>query len=391
MSLPSTGYLPDRPRPAWFGTALVALFIAMLLTAFGGIFRTQREAPTLFEKRATAPLPEPPRTLSELRTYPTRFEQYFDDHFGLRNQLVRLDHFAKVLGFGVSPVSKVLVGKSGWLYFKGEDTKAFDRWYRGSEPFSDAEVASLRDELLRRNDFLAGAGIPFLVVVVPEKYSVYREFLPDWAARLTARTSLDRIGTELARYPRLRFIDLRGALHAAKGAERLYYRTDSHWNYLGAGVGYAVIMREVARVLPDIKVAPVSRPPFVAGVDYYSGDLAQMLGLPSLLREDDIAPLGKILATPESRCAQRDFAAETPEVEVYVYRCANAPSFTALVYRDSNAIPLIPMLAENFARSTFVSSAQLDPALVMRLRPDLVIEELVERTLNSPAVLPMPR
>ena len=387
MLLPSTGYLPDRPRPAWFGTALIALFIAMLLTAFGGVFRTQREASTLFEKRATARLPEPPRTFSELRTYPTRFEQYFDDHFGLRNQLIRLDHWAKVLGFGVSPVSKVLVGKSGWLYFKGEDSKAFDRWYRGSEPFNDAEVASLRDELLRRHDFLAGVGIPFLVVVVPEKYSVYPEFVPDWAARLTAQTALDRIGTELGRHPRLRFIDLRGPLHAAKDAERLYYQTDSHWNYLGASVGYAVIMREVARVLPDIKVAPVPRPPFVAGVDYYGGDLAQMLGLPRLLREDDIAPVGKI----QSRCALRDSAAENPEVELYVYGCANAPRFTALVYRDSNAIPLIPMLAENFARSTFVSSTQLDPALVIRLKPDIVIEELVERSLNSPAALPMTR
>ena len=110
-----------------------------------------------------------------------------------------------------------------------------------------------------------------------------------------------------------------------------------------------------------------------------------------MLREDDIAPLGKILATPESRCAQRESAAETPGVEIFVYRCANAPRFTALVYRDSNAIPLIPMLAENFARSTLVSSAQLDPALVERLKPDIVIEELVERTLNSPAALPMAR
>lgn len=384
-------YLVDRPCPAWFGAALIALFLAILVTAFGGVFRTQRDAPTLFENRATAPWPDPPRTLSDLRTYPLRLEQYFDDHFGLRSVLLRLDHFAKVIGFGVSPVSKVLVGKAGWLYFKGEDSRAFDRWYRGSEPFTDAEIASLRDELLRRHDFLAGKGIPFLVVIVPEKYSVYPEFLPGWATRLTAQTSLERVDAELARHPRLRFIDLRPALEAAKRAERVYYQTDSHWNYLGASVGYAVMMQEVSRLLPDMKVAPAQRPPFVAGVDYYSGDLTQMLGLPRLLREDDVAPFGKVLATAQSRCAQRASAAEAPGVEVYVYRCANAPRFTALVYRDSNAIPLIPMLAENFGRSTYVSSVALDPALVERLKPDIVIEELVERTLNQPAASPLPR
>ena len=97
------------------------------------------------------------------------------------------------------------------------------------------------------------------------------------------------------------------------------------------------------------------------------------------------------LAAPQARCARRDAAAETAGIEVYVYRCPNAPRFKALVYRDSNAIPLIPMLAENFSRSTFVSSAQLDAALVDKLRPDIVVEEMVERTLASAAALPMKR
>jgi hypothetical protein len=126
-------------------------------------------------------------------------------------------------------------------------------------------------------------------------------------------------------------------------------------------------------------------------VDYWSGDLAQMLGLEQQFRETDIAPLGKILATPESRCAKRDSLADAPEVETYVYRCPHAPRFTALVYRDSMAIPLIPMLAENFSRTTFVSSARLDPELVSRLKPDVVIEEFVERLLPGPVAFPMPR
>ncbi len=67
------------------------------------------------------------------------------------------------------------------------------------------------------------------------------------------------------------------------------------------------------------------------------------------------------------------------------------PRYSALVYRDSMGIPLVPMLAENFSRTTFVVSAQLDPALVERLKPDIVIEEMVERTLAGVANYPMPR
>jgi len=221
---------------------------------------------------------------------------------------------------------------------------------------------------------------------------MYPEFLPDWAARRTERAPLDRAVAELARYPQLHFIDLRGALREAKrgGGDRLYYKTDSHWNYLGASVGYAQIMREAASLLPGLKIAAVARPPYVAGVDYYSGDLTQMLGLPRQFREDDIAPLGKILATPESRCAVLEKSSE-PGIETYVYRCPTPPRYSALVYRDSMGIPLVPMLAENFLRTTFVVSAQLDPALVERLKPDIVIEEMVERTLAGVANYPMPR
>jgi hypothetical protein len=391
MPLSAAGYLPDRPRPAWFGVALSALFVALIVSAFAGIFGTLREQSTTFEKREAAASPALPRTLGELRTYPAQLERFLDDRFGLRQVLVRLDHFAKVMVFGVSPVAKVLIGKSGWLYFKGEDAKAFDQWYRGIDGLSAAEVAALREEWLKRSEFLASRGIPFLLVIVPEKYSVYPEFLPDWTVPLTSETTLDRIVGDLKHYPQLHVIDLRGVLRATKPAERVYYQTDSHWNYLGAMVGYAELMREAMRLVPGLTVAPAQRPPYVAGVDYYSGDLSQMLGLPRHLREEDIAPLGKILATPQARCARRDAAAETADIEVYVYRCPDAPPFTALVYRDSNAIPLIPMLAENFSRSTFVSSAQLDAALVDRLKPDIVVVEMVERTLASAVALPMKR
>ncbi|MEP6942449.1 MAG: hypothetical protein ABI981_05910 [Betaproteobacteria bacterium] len=388
---PPPGYLADRARPAWFGNALATMFVASIVVALAGSLRTPG-AINVFENRTLAPRPTMPDSTASLRSYPARFERYFDDRFGMRAQLVHLDHWTRAIVLGVSPVPKVMIGKSGWLYFLGEDAKAFDRWYRGSEPVADATLAATRDELLRRAAFLSSRGIAFIVVVVPEKYTMYPEFLPDWAMRRSASAPLDRVAAELSRYPQLHFIDLREALRGAKrgDGDRLYYKTDSHWNYLGASVGYAEIMREAARALPDLKIAAVTRPPYVAGVDYYSGDLTQMLGLPKQFREDDIAPLGKILATPEARCAALEKGPD-PAVETYVYRCAAVPRYSALIYRDSMGIPLVPMLAENFSRTTFIVSAQLDPARVERLQPDIVIQEMVERTLAGVANYPMPR
>lgn len=88
------------------------------------------------------------------------------------------------------------------------------------------------------------------------------------------------------------------------------------------------------------------------------------------------APLGKVLASPQQRCAQRTDPGSADGIERYACERPGLPR--AVVYRDSMAIPLVPLLAENFSHVAYVPSQRLDPAFVLRKRPDVVIEEMVE-------------
>jgi hypothetical protein len=72
------------------------------------------------------------------------------------------------------------------------------------------------------------------------------------------------------------------------------------------------------------------------------------------------------------------------------YACARPGLPRAVVYRDSMAIPLIPLLSENFSRVAYVSSRRLDPAFIEREAPDIVIDEMVERAMLAPVATPMP-
>src|SRR5262249_41164102 len=149
----------------------------------------------------------------------------------------------------------------------------------------------LRAELLRRRDALARRGIAYVVVVVPEKYSVYPEYLPDHVARVTPDTPLDRIVTALAQHPELFFVDLRPALRAAKARGQLYYKSDSRWTSPGARVGYEALAPVLAAALPGLRAAPpLALEPYTVPDQYYSGDLARMLGLPREFRERDAVP-----------------------------------------------------------------------------------------------------
>jgi hypothetical protein len=369
--------MPARDR-------IVALLFVIAITWPGiALVFTWDRTLTRFENRPTAPWPRP----ALAREFPPAFDRAFSDRFGGRDALVRLHHGGLLRVFGVSSLSTVMVGNDGWYFWLGEDGHALDRHYRGTMEFSQALVDGTVAELGRRSEWLASKGIAYVVAVVPDKFTIYPEYLPAWVARGTAPTPYDRVRDALARDGRVTLVDLRPALLAAKSRELVYFKTDSHWNFNGAMVGAAEIMRAAQRKLGDKlpQVAGIPRPQYEAGVDFYSGDLRQMLGMPRI-REDDVAPLGKVFADT-TRCARRTDKGEFPGFEFYVCDKPGLPR--AVVLRDSMAIALIPIMSENFARVVYVSSRALDRDVIEREKPDIVIEELVERSLHAPGAFPM--
>ena len=376
----------DHPRR---DRVLAVLFVLALALPLAGTLPKRELARTAFENRPAAPWPGLPADAGAWKRWPGAFEAAFADRFGGRDRLIKLHHAAKAVGFGVSPVDKVLIGRDGWLYFLGEDGRAIDRDWRGVVPYDRDVPQRVAAEFRRRHDWLAQRGIGYVVMVVPDKATIYPEHLPRWVRQVDPSTRLDRLYAALEAHPEMTVLDLRPALVAAKARQRIYFRTDSHWNYAGASVAYDVLMAALAARWPGFAAVPAEVPAFVPGQDTTSGDLAQMLGLPGRFVEDDVAPLGKVLANAPARCARRaPVAAPDPGgIEREVYECAR-PGPTALLLRDSMGIALVPPLAENFSRLVVLSTRRLDPAVVAAERPDVVIEELVERTLHAPLAFP---
>jgi len=371
---------PGRDR--LFTIAFVVTLVIIGVLAFRPRTNTTLE----IENRTMAPWPVKAFTPA----LPVSFEHAFADRFGGREALLRAYNRIRVRLFDVPSSSNVLIGRDGWLYFMGEDGTSFDRFYRSVLPVPDAQLHAVVAELARRRAFLAAHGIGYVVMVAPDKSTIYPEHLPHWATKIATTTPLDRLVDRIRADGSIQYVDVRGALRVAKARERVYFMTDSHWNLLGASVAYGELMRAVAAALPafDVRPVPVALPPYVPGVDIYRGDLARLTGDPNAFGEPDYAPLGKVLAAPQSRCAKRTDGERNNGIETY--QCDRPASPRAIVYRDSMAIPLIPLLSENFSRSIYVGSRQLDPEFVLREHPDIVIEELVERALLAPAGAVMP-
>lgn len=387
--------LPSVPPEAaadhrWRDGAVALLFgLALAAPLMGAVLHRHRTL-TQFENRAAATWPAPPVDAASRRAWPAAFEAAFADRFGGRDRLIATHHALLARAFGVSPVDKVLIGRDGWLYFLGEDGKAVDRDWRGVVAYPADEPLRIAAEFKRRRDFLAGHGIAYVVAIVPDKATIYPGHLPAWARQPSRPTRLDRVYAALAAHPDVAAVDLRPPLLEAKARQRLYFMTDSHWNYAGAVVGYDALMRAIRTQRPEVPWVAAEQPPFVAGTDVYSGDLARMIGLPGAFVEDDVAPLGKVFGNAPRRCAQRIDVPPpgAPDTGRETYQCAR-PGLRAIVYRDSMGIALMPPLVENFARTLVLQTRRLDPALVLAERPDIVIEELVERAAASPLASPM--
>ncbi|MCC6195183.1 MAG: hypothetical protein IT518_12000, partial [Burkholderiales bacterium] len=134
---------------------------------------------TRFENRPMATWPKP----APSREFPAQFDKAFSDRFGGRDALVRLHHGGLLALFGVSSLATVMRGNDGWYYWLGEDGHSLDRHYRGTLPFPQSEVDGTVAELVKRKEWLAARGIAYVVVAVPEKFTIYPEHLPSWVAR----------------------------------------------------------------------------------------------------------------------------------------------------------------------------------------------------------------
>jgi hypothetical protein len=190
---------------------------------------------------------------------------------------------------------------------------------------------------------------------------------------------IDQLVDHLRRRSTVRVLDLRPALLAGKARERIYHRTDTHWNDRGAFIGYEQIVRALAPDVPGLR--PPVRDRFEPVAVRSRGlDLAGMLGLTRLLTEEDL------MLVPRRPAASRIVEPRRPNrrlMHARVVTEAPARGPRAVVFMDSFGAGLIPFLSEEFSRVVYLWQTNVDPAVIRAERADVVIQEWVGRRLST--------
>jgi hypothetical protein len=214
-------------------------------------------------------------------------------------------------------------------------------------------------------------------VLAPDKHAIYPEELPPSVRRVGPETRSDSLVRYLREHSTVPVLDLRPALLEAKARERVYHRTDTHWNDRGAYIAYEEIVRALGVAGP-----PAARTAFESPAVLVPGlDLAGMLGLTGELTEEDLplvprAPRRARIVEPprpDSRLMDARLVTEHPD--------RSLPR--AVVFRDSFGSALIPFLSEHFSRALYLWQYNFEPDVVLAEHAAVVIQEWVGRRLST--------
>lgn len=304
----------------------------------------------------------------------------------VRESLLDVYSNIKYRVFGVSPTNKVLLGKNGWLFYKG--ARHLDDYQR-TNPMASKELFYWSRIRKWRKRWLNTQGIKYLLVFVPDKRSIYPEYYPDSIKHKNEVSRLDQLINYISSNSRLDYIDLRGPLLEAKKKKKTYFITDSHWNSWGAYIGYREISHALKKWYPNIRILRFSPDSYRISVSN-KGDLARMMRQNTYIEESILIPDITSKAFNEHAC--KEGAAETIKTvwpiinddDPFLVNCNNK-GIKVLAFHDSMFNHLLPYLLYDlgiyYDVRTWPSLEELQ-WYVNKFKPDIVIEQFTERDVT---------
>ena len=312
---------------------------------------------------------------------PAEIDQQFRENFPLRGRARRI---MSRLPLGQLP-NNVVRGKDDWLFYRAEisgDGHVLDDLAGQLTP-SPAALVQWRAVMAKRQAEVEQAGGVFLAVVAPNKETIYSDRLPlRYRAVGHAKSRMDWVAEAL---PDSLLMDLRPVLRQARRSEAprsVYFATDTHWNPLGALAAYRAVVDRLRTRFPTL--VPLAESDFQVIPQERVGDLTNMAGKKTVESTFFLSPKKPLSARcPDIRqvlLAENGTSCQPTLNEHFITTQDRDDLPTAVVFHDSFMVFMLPYLAQNFRRVVFMWG-KYDAALVAQEKPDVVLQESVERYL----------
>lgn len=205
----------------------------------------------LIENRLLAQKPK----LQEIsfRKWPRHLDDWFRDRLAFRNHFVGL-YFLLWENFFESTTPYYFRGKYGEWFLSG-----YMGLYFGTKPFSLEHLIHLKLSHAGMHAFLKSKGIPYILVTIPDKATLYPEFMPFWVPWSKGTGYYDHISARV-KEANIQWVDLLPTLQEKKSIykRKLYNKIYDpvHWS----GHGMAEAYQKLGHVLAEFDSGFIPKP-----------------------------------------------------------------------------------------------------------------------------------
>lgn len=306
------------------------------------------------------------------KAYLSDLSDYLADHIAFRHQLITLHSQLCGAVFGTLPNEDVLLGKDGWLYYT--DTLAD---YQGVDLLSQRQRYSAARVLALMEEYCQQRGVNFLFTIAPNKNSLYPEAMPARYHRSTQPGNAEGIAAYLAEMD-VPYADLFQLFQSQD--QVLYFRTDSHWNNLGAALAGEAICNALGKNQASFWGQNYTMNPS------HRGDLYEMAYPAGTLLEEDA-----VFTQAFSFTYQQGF--RSPE-DITIRTQNPDQTGSILMFRDSFGNALHPFIAQWYGSACFSRAMPYNLTYLDREGATTLVIEIVERNvrwlIERPAIMPAP-
>lgn len=283
----------------------------------------------------------------------------YTDHLFLRKEMIAIntDFSSLITGNTYLESTQVLKGRDGYLFFKSTIDGNPIGDYMGTNYFSEEELQAMAANMtLFRDTIKAQYGADVVFMGVSNKENIYSEYMPDTIPKINEKTRLDQVTEYMQTQTDLCFLNPKEYLLMEKENYQVYYKTDTHWNQIGAYIGVQSFLTGYYGndyIGPDGMV-------FLEAPDKYAGDLATIAGVEDDYRTDTVYVM-EPTSRHYSQCHEEDVVLMVGD------------SFSGFL--SSTAEPF-------FKKVVRVDRTQFSMSIVEELRPDVIVWESVERYIE---------
>lgn len=304
------------------------------------------------------------------------FEAWYNERLPFRSSLLSGANYIKSELLS-SPSANVISGKDGWLFY--EDTA---KDYMDTNAMSLKELKSIVITLSLLQENVKSKNGNFLFVPMPNKNSIYGEYMPN-CYKKSDENNLTRL-TELLQKSDVNFLDMKQVLTEKKDLG-IYHKRDTHWNYLGAMIGYNAMLDKLNKEHKTYNSVSYEK------TKNWSGDLDKLL-FPNggfydeqyhfYIEYDDFRftfPVG----VTDTKSQLESFMSDKEENDnrFTTQKASSADNSKLYMVRDSFGRALLPFLIDNYDTATFVRTNC--PNLNLARSGTDMIYEIVERNLSD--------